>query len=174
MNLQATLHCAELSDGVADEDVRRSGGGMRTMDEWFSSVPWMKPPPDVRSAKAVGVWLGDLAPDAVAHLDVHYRDWNIAHVRRLAASPVLGGIVSLNLSANSIDAQALAVLAASTYLTALTALDLGHTSIGDEGLQMIAAAPAFASLTALTVHTGSAGPTITTRGIEALAASRYL
>jgi hypothetical protein len=56
----------------------------------------------------------------------------------LAGSPVLGGLLSLDLSGNPLGTEGVRALADSPHLGRLRRLDLSHAKVGAEGLEALA------------------------------------
>jgi uncharacterized protein (TIGR02996 family) len=77
--------------------------------------------------------------------------WVADRVTRLAASPYLARLTTLDLSGNgyAINDEGAQELAASPYLVNLTALDLSGNRISDVGAEALAASPYLARLTTL-------------------------
>jgi hypothetical protein len=74
-----------------------------------------------------------------------------AGVQSLARSPLLGGVESLQLQANSIGPAGVAALARSTNLGRLHSLDLRGNGLRDEHAQMLTSAPGLGRLKQVTI-----------------------
>jgi uncharacterized protein (TIGR02996 family) len=116
---------------------------------------WAARGPDLHDAAPVtGVWLKKA-------------DKVLAEV---LASPCLGRLHSLSLTASYILEEGARALAATPGLSSLDSLDLTVTRPGDEGVKALAASPHLANLRELTLGANRLGPA----SAEALAASPHL
>lgn len=93
-----------------------------------------------------------------------------AGMRALANSPVLGGIVSLDLSETELREEGALALAGAAWLSRLHALELDRDDVGDAGVEALAASPGVAGLVRLGLRANS----VRDRGACAVADSPYL
>ena len=132
--------------------------------------------PHLPRLESLHLWLPDAGTDAVNLLAAspllgRLRRLRLSAsfeaVRLLARSPGCRGLVALDLANYRLSGEALPVLAESPHLAGLRELRLAHTPIDDAGVAALAASPHLTRLTSLDLFSGAFGPA----GMEALVAS---
>jgi hypothetical protein len=134
---------------------------------WLQGVQWLD-----QVAQDPGAWL---LVDGLVLLDLDVRD-----LEKLAASPILERLNSLDFSPDSpnkpFGPECVRVLAASPYLTRLTSLTFGDCSVGEDGARALAESPHLARLRYLDCSQmdWTPGNNIGDEGVRALAGSVHM
>lgn len=116
-------------------------------------------------------WGRLLHGERLQHLSIRMETWiGDAELIKLAETPLLAGLLSLDLGQAQITLEGVRALAASPHVAGLRLLRLSFLPIGDEGARIVAASPHLASLTTLALSFCDVGDD----GAMALAASPHL